>query len=289
MFKIFKMLILRLRLKKLLILLTSSVCFVLLLILVKNRSSMLSPHLKEIKLDRKVRSPMPGIYINSFQPSNNSFCKFKYGLPRKLSFQTTDLKYSPQLQETSSYQILYNVIESKLNVSKNSVTFATHVTPHFVNFLAELVKYWDGVISVAVFVPDFDASLVINSITKLCYCLPNMVKVSMHFVFPKNRQPIVENDSIITSCDVYDLRKIKTFRDREGLPYPVNICRNAARKAVKTTYSLVADVELMPSANLSDNFIKMLKSFRSLDRFRNYVFVIPVFEVINTFFIGYLW
>ncbi|XP_023704143.1 beta-1,4-glucuronyltransferase 1 isoform X2 [Cryptotermes secundus] len=93
--------------------------------------------------------------------------------------------------------------------------------------------------------------------------------------------------------------KLQTFRQREGLTYPVNVGRNVARKAAKTSHVLVSDVELLPSQDLVSAFLSMLSRFRkqrvegdSADidlnpplpimqesRMKNFVFVLPVFEV----------
>lgn len=50
-----------------------------------------------------------------------------------------------------------------------------------------------------------------------------------------------------------------TYIKRHKLIYPVNVGRNIAKSFAKTKYVLVSDIELYPSPNLSQNFIKMIK------------------------------
>lgn len=59
--------------------------------------------------------------------------------------------------------------------------------------------------------------------------------------------------------------------------YPINVCRNAARESALTEYVIVSDIQLMPSAKLAGNFLKMLDN--KLAPCDKTVYVLPIFEV----------
>lgn len=277
--------ILRLRKSQNILWILIFICVIFLYLLVKHKTSILSPDKFEQTpglSNQPVRNPpIPGKYIEDNVFSNTSYCKFNYNLPEQLLYRDEDLRFSPQLGPNSFYRTLYNVIESQFNETYNSVTYTTHVTPHFVYYLAEIVKYWQGPVSVSAFVPDIDADVTIKLFKNLCLCLPEMRRVSVHFVFPENRLPFVvqhHKGSIETKCRVPDMTDLETFRNRNNLPYPVNVCRNTARQAARTKYVLPSDVELIPSENLATKFARMVQHIRK-EVANNIVYVVPVFEV----------
>lgn len=45
-------------------------------------------------------------------------------------------------------------------------------------------SYWEGSISVAVYVKDDDLTFILDQIMHFCYCIPGMSRVSLHLVFP---------------------------------------------------------------------------------------------------------
>ncbi|PSN49135.1 hypothetical protein C0J52_14888 [Blattella germanica] len=207
---------------------------------------------------------------------------------------------------------------NKINSDSNKnfgVTYCTHATPEFVYNVVEIVRRWDGPVSIAVYAPFSDAGLTLFIINHLCHCLPEMSKLSLHIIFPVNYPPVfsmvpfpthsdlkINNRPNFEDCSAPDSLlngKLQTFRQREGLTYPVNVARNVARVAAKTTHVLVSDVELLPSQDLVPAFLAMLARFRRRriegdgddaelfpplpvmpePRMKNFVFVLPVFEV----------
>ncbi|GLV35359.1 uncharacterized protein CBL_01491 [Carabus blaptoides fortunei] len=269
------------------------ICCMFLYLLIKHRPSLLSPdsfghapeedyiHAQQLKL---TRYPIPGSFIERNVPSNYSYCHFKYNLPGELNYRESDLKFSPQLGGRGTYRVLYNVIEGQEQLNNYtgppSITYCTHLTPHFVYHIAEIVRYWETAISVAAFVPDVDADVTVQLLKHLCHCLPGMRRLSVHFVFPDNRPPyVVQRSNSKSKCLVPDVTDLETYRNRENLPYPVNVCRNVARTAARTSHVLVSDVELIPSDRLATKFIDMLQHVRIANVAANHVFVVPVFEV----------
>lgn len=227
----------------------------------------------------------PGNFMETYKPSNESYCNFMYNLPEEFTYEESDLEYSPELGIRSPYRVLYNVIRSKENFSSAaSVTYATHLTTEFVSYITEVVRYWEGPLSVAAFVPDSDADILTKGLIHLCQCLPEMSKVSVHYVFPKRRTPVISKHSELSQtsfCSISHMRNVVTFRNRKSSPYPVNVCRNVARNASTTNFVLVSDVELIPSIKLASRFLDTISRLGDTNilNYPSRVFVVPVFEI----------
>lgn len=95
------------------------------------------------------KSPMPGMFLREKMANNESYCQFKYGLPEELVYEEDALEYSPELGPASPYRVLYNVIEARQNSTKSvaAVTYATHITADFINYVAEIARFWEGPVS----------------------------------------------------------------------------------------------------------------------------------------------
>lgn len=231
-------------------------------------------------------SKIPAGFVRKYNPSNESYCSFRYNLPEEFVYDERDLEYGPELGMDSFYRILYNVVEGKQNLSTlEPVTYATHATAEFVNYISEIARYWEGPVSVAVFVPDYDADIVTKQLVHMCHCLPNMSKVSVHYVFPANDTPFVQTQPSIvfdpTYCVISDTSDVLSYRASKRLRYPVNVCRNVAKKAAPTYFVLVSDVELIPSEKLASKFMEMTSRMHidNVQRLPSRVYVLPLFEV----------
>lgn len=234
---------------------------------------------------------IPGLFLKNIQPKNESFCNFRLGSDF-FEVQDSQFDVSPQLGYDGTYRIIYNVIQGSNKNESRTVTYCSHFTPEFIYYLVEIVIRWEGPVSVSAFVPSTDASLTFCLLERLCHCVPEMTKVSLHFVFPTEYPPDhISCDPMLSvpqGCfmpDVLVNKKLKTFRNAESLTYPVNVARNVARVSAKTTYILVSDIELIPSKNLVSRFLTMILRLqeRSGTDFRlilkRFVYVVPVFEV----------
>ncbi|XP_037077020.1 beta-1,4-glucuronyltransferase 1-like [Pollicipes pollicipes] len=140
------------------------------------------------------------------------------------------------LGETGPYRVVYDYAPAVKRVTGNrSVTYCTHVTAERLERTAALLTRWDGPLSVAVFVlPDELCSLAVQ-LARLRRCTPGF----------------------------------RRRRRRLRLPYPVNVARNAARRAARTHFVLSSDAELLPAVNTSALFLQLMAR----------VYVLPVFEV----------
>ena len=236
---------------------------------------------------------VPGSFLNSYVPQNISFCQFRFGLPFNLEYEEGDTEYPPEQGIDSDYRIIYNVLESSFTSNLSAdVTYCTHATPEFLFNLVEILHRWQGPVSITAYVPSTDVSLVMCILNRLCSCLPDMSRVSLHFIFPKKFPPQLTSclESLLEpkDCSIPNAvvkKAIHTFRSSESLTYPVNVARNVARRQAQTTFLLVSDVELFPSKNLVVNFIKMVTSLQKKSGvgleacINKLVYVLPVFEV----------
>lgn len=228
----------------------------------------------------------PGSFLRHVPLANTSYCTFGYGLPEYLEYDEADVQYSPELGLEGGYRVLYNVIEGKERANSSvPVTFATHVTTDFLEYVAEVLKRWEGPVSIAAYVPGEDAHVVTLKLFRLCWCLPEMSRVTVHYVFDKNAPAVVHSStnssSKLSSCMMHELNNVfPSYRVRKDLIYPVNVCRNVARNAAFTYFVLVADVQLMPSNNLASKFMDMahkmdIKTYKKSSK----VYVLPLFEI----------
>ncbi|KAF5284879.1 hypothetical protein FQA39_LY16929 [Lamprigera yunnana] len=273
------------KIKRLVLLyITIGVLIIILIFFVNHRLALLNYYATTTINVYKQRRNYPGDFLEDYRRSNETYCNFMYNLPEKFTYEQDDVQNTPDLGVDSPYRVLYNVIKAKQNLTNiAAVTYVTHITPDFVSYISEVVRYWEGPVSIAAFVPDSDADILTKQLIRLCQCLPSMSKVSMHYVFPKQYTPYVGKivEPFSTKCRLLDLRNFITFRNKKGLIYPVNVSRNVARNASATNFVLVSDIELIPSNKLASKFLRMISKLVE-NRFANFkhrVFVVPVFEV----------
>lgn len=235
---------------------------------------------------------VPGAFLKHLKPSNESYCSFRLGFPDFFDLSDSEINFSPELGEKGSYRVIYNVLQGSYTKNQtNNLTYCSHLTPDFLFYLVEVVVRWEGPISIAAFVPSYDASTTLCILQRLCLCVPEMSKVSLHFVFPIEHPPDHLNCdpllSVPAGCSIPNVvasKRLNTFRNQEELIYPVNVARNVARISANSKYVMVSDIELIPSKNLVTRFQKMvpkliLKLGDGASRFKHLVYVLPVFEV----------
>ncbi|XP_050298082.1 beta-1,4-glucuronyltransferase 1-like [Anthonomus grandis grandis] len=270
-------------------------CLIVIFVALHNIQTVKIENVERIMLD--VGNKLPGAYLRDIKinTSNEIFCKLNYGLPTQLKYTKNDLAGSPELDQDSPFQVLYDVIEGQPRQIDPGVTYATHLTKDFVMYLTEVVRQWEGPISVAAYVSDGDPKVILDSILHFCYCIPEMYKISLHLVFRKDSHPSYFSIALLQPPDTCDIQNLlKTNSDYNSLSnnsdnshkkdiknwYPINVCRNVARQSAYTEFILVCDVELMPSEGLANRFIRMLENQRCVEpNCDRRVFVVPVFEV----------
>jgi hypothetical protein len=243
---------------------------------------------------------IPGSYLSG-RSLSTSRCNYSFWTPRSddedpwsmLNWSNTLVKPSLELGKNSPYKVVYNILNGSNMTKNNIITYCTHATPEFLYHISELLKYWDGSISVTVYAPGEDAHLAVIIIERLCKCIPDMHRVSLHITFPSDLPPKRRTLNVELPPDCSPPRNLpETLRHTTGMTYPVNVARNAAREAAKTQFVLVSDIELQPSAGLSTQFTnlmqRLLERQKSLQRLNptgqvwtgaGFVYVLPVFEI----------
>ncbi|XP_008556765.1 beta-1,4-glucuronyltransferase 1 [Microplitis demolitor] len=235
------------------------------------------------------RAYAPGMYMRGQQPLNNCACAWKYELPFLFSYPVNEIRYTPQAGEDGPYRVLPFVIRSSVESDGSKpfarLTLCTHATADLVYNVVELVKRWEGPVSLAVFTPGRDAELAVRLLDRACRCEPQMHKLSVHLIFPANLQPIIKNNYLAEDGDCsaldlhWQLQESLTDRKDRGLTYPINVARNVAKSLAMTSRVLVSDIELLPSDKLASGFLKMIDGQPPR---KGLAFVVPVFEIEET-------
>ncbi|XP_022120964.1 beta-1,4-glucuronyltransferase 1-like [Pieris rapae] len=139
----------------------------------------------------------PGAFLRGRQPNENkSYCEFNYGLPHYINWGTFPIFSSPESGITGPYRVIYNAIrgtEYANDTKYDAVTYATQATPEFIYHIVEIAKYWDGPISFALYVPNYDMDVSVQILKHICSCYPAMSKVSLHLFYPKRHPPKIRN------------------------------------------------------------------------------------------------
>ena len=178
--------------------------------------------------------------------------------------------------------------------SRNDVALVTHGTVNRLHHIAELSERWRGPMSVAVFTPEYDTILAMELILRLYQCVPSIRQnVSIHLVFPLTHPPktipstISQQDYSCGSGTAFYIEKMPTSKNYAlgRLKYPNNLLRNLALNNARTEYVMVVDIDMLPSANLHEEFVTFaiqhsLKADNSVLDHKT-VFVVPAFEIQN--------
>ncbi|KAF0309660.1 Beta-1,4-glucuronyltransferase 1 [Amphibalanus amphitrite] len=211
---------------------------------------------------------------------------------------------SPQLGEAGPYCVLYDWLLAALQPAANqSVTLCTHATADGAAQHAPLLAAaWSAPVSLAVFVLPGEAGALAGRLAYLRRCDAAFRRhVSVHLVFERRRRPALARLPAVAAlgadCGRPPPPAEPSRRRQLGLPYPVNVARNAARRAARTRFVLVSDAELVPSPSAATMFMDMLarqsrdqtllggrlRSPRANATNKQYrrVYVLPVFEVQN--------
>lgn len=75
-----------------------------------------------------------------------------------------------------------------------------------------------------------------------------------------------------------NISKKRTYKEKKGLTYPINVARNIARETARTYFILASDIELYPTRYLIPKFFDMISRY-TIDVMKHSVFVLPLFEI----------
>lgn len=190
------------------------------------------------------------------------------------------------------YHIIRNILcpkqIGKFGQGKNSenVTIVTQTSANHLENLILLSRKWNGPISVSVFTHKDDAEFAVKSILYLRTCYPSIAnKVSFHLVFPIDSTPsidLINNLSKLSCSEPFGKtiqRQQKANYDSE-IEYPHNLLRNIALKSATTTYIFMIDIDMVPSENLTVEFMRLIERRRTNQDFDidKTAFIVPSFE-----------
>ena len=117
---------------------------------------------------------------------------------------------------------------------------------------------------------------------KKCF-LPIHENVTFSVVFPLKEDTSQSSDSFKakdTICEDINYITLTTnvANYEQRSKYPNNLLRNLARKSAFTSYTLVLDIDMIPSSNLVRRFMKFVNS-SAFDKKEKAVFILPAYEI----------
>lgn len=197
---------------------------------------------------------------------------------------------------SGQYRVYKNLIKSDFTNnlkpgsedSPNILSLATHTTLNNLHHLDSLLERWQNPLSVAIFAHDQDVKFATALVYALSFFCPKIqALVDFHLVclsgemasFPEqDREHFVGLDdcpSVFKRLENHR-DKFKNYAINGNISYPNNLLRNVARGGTESAYILVIDIDMMPSADLHQQFLTMIMKQELLN---DEVFVLPAFEI----------
>lgn len=180
------------------------------------------------------------------------------------------------IRERGDFLVFHNVIPAaKEYLCHESITLATQGDYTFLDNLERLVTRWNGPISVSLYAPGDDFNATLLSVAYMRQCQNELIKdyVTFHLLYDRQHYPknlgsriydiIAQYDDPI-DCDsfevppYYNIKRSDMYKTKQNLTYPINVARNVAIQESQTHYILAADMELIPSEGIIDNFLGMI-------------------------------
>lgn len=197
---------------------------------------------------------------------------------------------------SGQYRVYRNLIKSDFTSNQapgsearsNVLALGTHTTINNLHHLDSLLERWQNPLSVAIFAHGPDVKFATALVYALSFFCPQIqALVDFHLVclsgefasFPEHDR---EHLSGLEDCASVFSRlethrdKYKNYAIRGNVSYPNNLLRNVARSGTESSYALVIDVDMAPSADLHQQFLAMVaRRPPAADE----VFVLPAFEI----------
>ncbi|XP_077996785.1 xylosyl- and glucuronyltransferase LARGE2-like [Glandiceps talaboti] len=148
------------------------------------------------------------------------------------------------------------IIESDTKQDADDITLVTQVSMDRIDVLEKSLEYWNGPMSIVLFVPT-------KSETK-----DTDHEWKRYYINKKLNNPKFTTQTIVTA--VY----ANTVNDE----YPVNYLRNLAIKQCQTTYMLLLDADFIPSPGFREKFKSHLTEGIGMNTLNHIALVVPVFE-----------
>lgn len=180
------------------------------------------------------------------------------------------------IRERGDFLVFHNAIPARKDyLCHESVTLATQGDYTFLDNLERLTVRWKGPISVSLYAPGDDFQATLKAVAYMRQCQSELVRdyVTFHLFYDRRHYPkkpgpriydlITKYDDPI-DCDsfkeppYYRVKRADMYKTKHKLTYPINVARNVAVQESQTHYVLAADMELIPSVGIIDNFLNMI-------------------------------
>uniref|UniRef100_H3C4W7 Beta-1,4-glucuronyltransferase 1 n=1 Tax=Tetraodon nigroviridis TaxID=99883 RepID=H3C4W7_TETNG len=188
---------------------------------------------------------------------------------------------------SGQYRVYKNLIK-RSNPSSDVLTLATHTTISNLHHLESLLDRWQNPLSAAIFAHGQDVKFATALVYALSFFCPQIqALVDFHLVclsgevasFPeKDREHFagLEDCASVFSRLETHRNKYQNYDISGNVSYPNNLLRNVARSGTESTYVLVIDIDMVPSADLHQHFLAMIARHEPAG---HEVFVLPAFEI----------
>ncbi|EDW25523.1 GL26378 [Drosophila persimilis] len=177
------------------------------------------------------------------------------------------------VRQHGDYWVWHNYILAGENlVANESVTLATHATYVDLQLLPTLLIRWKAPISLTIYANGDDLDKTIKGLAYINTCLHLSVLmrrfVSIHLVWHQDHMPLnfrrgsmgVTAEPLMCNKPPIYLNATQelTYWHRKKLQYPMNLMRNVARLNVLTYYVLSMDIQLLPTYDFPEKFLKFI-------------------------------
>lgn len=183
------------------------------------------------------------------------------------------------LDSSGTYHVILNIFGDQKwgSFLNDDVTLVSQTSSNHLHDIIDLVDHWSGPISISLFTHSSDFEYALRSMFQLYICLPEVKKrVRFNVIFPINNKPPVQFTYNSDCKGTNDPVNVMNY-EIDGLEYPHNLLRNTAIKSSQTKYIFLIDIDMVPSLNLRDQFIRM-SSGKKHNINQTVVLVVPSFE-----------
>lgn len=175
-------------------------------------------------------------------------------------------------------------------IANNSVCLATFASVNRLNWLPWLLNSWSGPMSVAVYTPGNDYYALRYIMTYFKECFPAMSqKVAIHVLYPTKQKPSTSAPKYLDTSELdcsdlegsvtYIIKEMRISNDRFFTKLPQNHLRNLARRSCLTPFSVVADIDMIPSLLMYERLNPLLREKMEC---KKCALVIPVYEIVSS-------
>ena len=207
--------------------------------------------------------------------------------------------YSDKKETTNSKEFIINEFVSApfTKYDESDITLLSQGDfDKIIQYAPKLCNLWQGPLNLAVYNHDMDLQETICYLNNFRLCDPCLNKwLSLHLA-TKSTERQIEADFFKGDCSAKCLvgelapkyPKILNESPRpDSFFYPNNMLRNLARKTSLLTWEFMTDIDMVPSANLRKNFLRMIESKKNDTQLfdKRYspnlkqAYVLPAFEV----------